>query len=74
MDEQVLENIMDRLDVIERDMVRVRQGVITSTSPLQVDIGNSGVPVNAKSINAVSLDETVWVLKWRGDLLILGGT
>lgn len=73
MDEQVMKSIMDRFDNIERDMVVVRQGVITSTSPLQVDLGDSGVPVNAKSINAVSVDDTVFVLKWRGDLLILGG-
>lgn len=75
MDDQTLRNILSRLQALERDTVRYRQGEITDISPLSVALGGSDVPLDAvKALDAHGLEEgdVVAALTWARDLLVLG--
>lgn len=69
----ILKEILKRLDNIEKTTPKLRTGVITSTSPLNVSLGGSTVSYTGVSnINSVALNDHVAVLVRDHDVLILG--
>jgi hypothetical protein len=75
MDDRTLRNILAQLKDLKRLGVRYRQGEITNTDPLSVALGGSSVPyvgVTALDVATLRVGDTVSVLTFAGDLLVLG--
>lgn len=62
-----------RVTVIEGVSVRFRTGEITGVNPLDVALGGSSTSYeDVKSLSLVAVGDTVAVLVWGNDLLVLG--
>lgn len=75
MSPKVINAIIRRLGNLEQRSVRYRQGVITSTSPLSVAVGGSDTShagVRALAVNSLAVGDTVALLMFGHDALILG--
>lgn len=73
MNERVLNDIMGRLDRLERTAVRYRGGEVTGTDPLDVALGGSGTSFEAvKALSLVASGDSVSALTWGNDMLVLG--
>jgi hypothetical protein len=74
VNEQVLRDLLDRVQHLERSTVRVRVGEVTGTAPLDVSLGASTVAYeDVKSVAAgLTIGDNVAVLLWGGDLIVLG--
>jgi hypothetical protein len=72
--EQVLRDLLDRIQRLEHSSVRVRVGEVTDDSPLSVALGGADEAYeDVKSVVAgLSIGDTVAVLLWGGDLIVLG--
>lgn len=73
MNEKLLHELMGRLDVLDRNAVRLRIGQVTATSPLTVSVGGSATPqAGAHSLTALSVGNRVAILVSGNDMLVLG--
>ncbi|MGH3029287.1 MAG: hypothetical protein ACRDNE_00695 [Gaiellaceae bacterium] len=73
MDKRSIQEILRRLDQLEREAVRLRIGTVTARSPLTVNLGESGVSVGADAIGAFNLGDRVAALKFgKNPPLVLG--
>jgi hypothetical protein len=71
--EQLLRDILRRLDALDRTRPRLRLGEVIDTSPLDVALGGSDVAYeNVKALNPVRVGDIVAVLVAGNDLLVLG--
>lgn len=76
MDDRTLEEIMDRLDRLEREKAGVRIGLVTDDSPLAVALGGSDIAyTDVKTVGTWTpmVGQQVAVLRWGQDLLVLPG-
>lgn len=76
MDRQALQDIVRRLNDLERRSIKLRLGVITDTSPLSVALGGSDIAyTDVKRLESYAspvVDDLVAVLLFGNDLLVLG--
>ena len=70
----VLTGILERLQALERQSVRLRVGTVTDDAPLSIDVGGSGTAVAGVSQvgGDLSVDDVAAVLTSGTDLLALG--
>ncbi len=76
MSRLTLQKLQHEISQVRRTGVKVRMGKITSTNPLSVDLGAAGEPyTNVRAVGGATLKvgDKVPVLKYGGDLLVLGG-
>lgn len=75
MNDDLWKRIDARFRRLEQDHVKHRVGVVTDLSPLSVALGGSDTPyTDVKRVEgaALAVDDVVSVLKFDGDLIILG--
>jgi hypothetical protein len=74
VNDQMLRDLLGRVQRLERGSVRVRVGEVTDDSPLAVSLGGADVAYeDVKSVVAgLTIGDTVAVLLWGGDLIVLG--
>jgi len=73
MNDQMLRDLLRRLNVLERTSARVRVGEVTDVNPLDVALGGSDTSYEGvKAIGAVADADQVATLLWGNDLLVLG--
>lgn len=75
MDDETAQALIARLDALERDMVRYRQGTVTAASPLSVALGGSDVSytdVAALGSYSPSTNDTAATITFGNDMLVLG--
>lgn len=74
MNDRTLKNMERRLKALEREAVRLRKGVVTSMSPVTIELGDSGVGHEDVPVaGTLGEDETVAVLTRDNGMLALGG-
>lgn len=72
MDDATARALVERLDRIEKEMMRFAVGEVTALSPLTVKVsGASTAFTGVKAIASVTVGEIVAVLRWGNDLLVL---
>lgn len=77
MNDETVKDLLRRLDEVEHKMVRYRQGVVTTASPLAVAMGGSSIPyTNMQAVGGISLNvgDSVSTLMFGHDALVLGQT
>lgn len=76
MDDQTQRDLIQRVQTLERQAIKYRQGVITDDSPLSVALGGSDTPfTDVKRLDdgaTLAVDDLVAVLTFGNDLLVLG--
>lgn len=68
-------DLSQRVELLARQQIRYRQGVITNDSPLSVAVGGSDIPyTDVKQIDGVSanIGDSVGVFMFGNDILVLG--
>lgn len=76
MNDAMLRSLMERIEKLERERVRYRQGVVTDDDPLSVAIGGAATPyTGADSLagpGSLRRDDNVGALTWGNSMLVLG--
>ena len=75
MDEGARRALLQRINALERQQVKYRQGVVTDDSPLSVALGGSEIPyTNVKRVagGTLAIGDVVAVLTFGNDLIVLG--
>lgn len=75
MNDQILQDILRRLQRLDQTTVRYRAGEVTDVGPLDVALGGSDVPYeDVASVAGVQLNigDQVAALLWGNDMLVLG--
>ncbi|HTE61634.1 MAG TPA: hypothetical protein VK631_14880, partial [Solirubrobacteraceae bacterium] len=75
MNDQMLRDLLRRLNVLERTSARVRVGEVTGTGPTDVALGGASTSyedVAALGGPTLTTGDQVAALVWGNDLLVLG--
>jgi hypothetical protein len=74
MNDEMLADLLARLDALEARCPSMKLGVVTTSSPLAVAIAGASTPsTNCKAAASASftIGDVVMVAQWRGDLFVL---
>lgn len=73
MNDQILKEILRRLQRLEQTSVRYRAGEVTDVAPLDVALGGSDVSYeDVTAVGPLADGDQVATLLWGNDLLVLG--
>lgn len=76
MNDAILRSLMERIDKLERERVRYRQGVVTDDDPLSVAVGGAATPYTGVDSLAgpasLRAGDNVGALTWGNSMLVLG--